>query len=930
MEKPENRYRHRAEKFVRQIDPAAQLEPPDDGVRLLHELKVYQIELEMQNDELRIAQAELEASRHRYVDLYDFAPIAYLTLDENSALVEINLACAELLCKPRSRLIGRKLTSFIHSTADQTTFQQHLEQAATRRERSVCEIKLGRTDPRDVRLHTVAMEDQGRRRFRVAIIDISVIRQAEIKLRFLSNASRLLANSLDYETTLRTVTRLAVPTVADLCAVHLLDASGALVEAGASHVSVAKEKLLAQLKHRGVGLGARTDVRYEVIRTGAPRLIEQVSDETFKGLTKRPEDLALLKKANFSSGIVVPLTVSGEVLGTLTLAISESSRRFNADDMEFAKDLAQHAALAIQNARLYRDAQRAVAASQRSLKLHHEAEERFRLLVDSVKDYAIITLDAQGRVASWNSGAERIHGYTAKEIMGQPIARFYEDSSVAEGAPLRDLEMAQRRNGHRTEGWRVRKDGSCYIADIVISPLFASSGVLRGFAMVMRDVTEHHANAERIRFLAEHDALTELPNRALFTERLHFAIHEADRNGNKVALMFLDLDRFKLINDTLGHHIGDLLLRAVADRLGRCIRACDTLARLGGDEFTVILTGIREAEQATHVARTIQAAFESSFQIGGHELFITPSIGITLYPADDVSAENLVKNADVAMYRAKEKGKNTFEFFTPEMNSRAYDRLALENALRHALGRGELELHYQPQIDISSSRIVGAEALLRWHHPALGMLGPTEFMPLMEETGLIVPIGRWVMDTACSQARAWHQIGWPLTIAVNLSSRQFPRDDLVDTVTRALEKTGLEGNMLELELTETQLMQNTPLSIATMEQLNDLGVAFSIDDFGTGYSSLSYLKRFPIDALKIDRSFIRDLTTDADDAGIAAAIIVMAQTLGLKVVAEGVETIEQLAFLRERHCDAVQGFYFGEPLAPAAFDDLLRRHASLN
>lgn len=930
MKKMADPYRFITEK-IRQNSPNGSVPGREaDLERLVHELNVHQIDLELQNDELRAVQVYLEESRNKYSRLYDFAPVAYFTFDRDGQMLDINLAAAELLKKPRQHLANQKLTSYIADREHKKVFEAHLRQAFETGEKAICEIRLLKNDYRDVRLESIAFEDISLGKYcHTTAIDITDIKRAERALIFLSEAGRLLAGSLDYEYTLQNITRLAVPAIADWCAIQLIDEkSGDLINAAATHVSLKKEQLMAKFHAHLSKYNRHTDPHYEVLKTGEPQLLSKVSSAIREKIGGEKRWAALLQHLDMHSGIVVALETRGKRIGTLTLGIAAATPSFKPNDIRLAEELARRAAVAIENARLYQKAQQAVAVTEQTLKLHRDAEERFRLLVDGVKDYAIIMLDAQGQIASWNTGAERILGFKDDEIIGNHVSCFY-GPEANRGQSLRDLELAIAEGRFKTESSRFRKDGTPFIASIVITPLYGDNGILRGFSTVMGDVTEHYQAAQKIQYLAQHDTLTSLPNRALFSDRLLHAIHEADRHGHQLAVIFLDLDRFKLINDTLGHHVGDLLLQAVAQRLSGCIRKCDTLARWGGDEFTIILTELSGSEQAAGVARNIIDAFATSFTIGEHELFVTPSIGITLYPLDDRSPENLLKNADIAMYRAKDQGKNTFQFFQTEMNSRAYDRLTLEVALRHALARDELLLYYQPQIDIKSGKIVAAEALLRWRHPVLGLLPPAEFMPLVEETSLIVPIGKWVLETACMQMRHWLDLNLPpLRVAVNLSSRQFPQGDLVNTVNQVLSHTGLKPKMLELELTESQLMQNIQPSIAILRELSSIGVGLSIDDFGTGYSSLSYLKRFPIDTLKIDQSFVRDLTTDPDDAGIAAAIIVMAHTLGMKVVAEGVETVEQLDFLRERHCNGVQGFYFGRPIAPEEFAQLLTRMAS--
>ena len=454
--------------------------------------------------------------------------------------------------------------------------------------------------------------------------------------------------------------------------------------------------------------------------------------------------------------------------------------------------------------------------------------------------------------------------------------------------------------------------------------------------VIVRDTTEHKHLEERIRFLAHFDSLTHLPNRLLFKERLHAAIGHAGRGEQSLAVLVMDIDHFKIINDTLGHDAGDLLLQGVAERLQRSLRATDyiarpgqdqpgvTISRPGGDEFTVLVTHLPDSSHAAIVARRVLEALKTPFRINGHEIGVNASMGIALYPTDGADADTLIRNADAAMHHAKSEGRNNYQYYAAEMNNTLSRRLALESGLRKALERKELRLHYQPQVEVASGRIVGVEALLRWSTDELGPVSPAEFIPLAEETGLIVPIGDWVLRTACAQNQAWQAMGLPpLRVAVNVSGVQFRQPNLAMQVREVLAETGLAPGLLELEVTEGVILRNDEQVIRTLAELRQIGVHLSLDDFGTGYSSLSYLKRFPLDTLKIDRSFVRDIKENADDSEIASAIIAMAHSLRLKVVAEGVESSGQFAFLQEQGCDLVQGYLFSPPVAAEKLVELL-------
>jgi len=556
-----------------------------------------------------------------------------------------------------------------------------------------------------------------------------------------------------------------------------------------------------------------------------------------------------------------------------------------------------------------------------------ESEKRFRSLIENALDI-ITVLDANGIIRYGSPSVQRVLGYKPEDLINKSFFEYIHTDDVqrvltafAPTAGLRDRASLPT----RPVEFRFRHHNGLWCFLEAVSNDLLHDPDVAGIVVNSRDVTARKVDEETIRHLAYYDALTGLPNRMLLNDRLAQALAHAHRNQQKLAILFLDLDRFKTINDTLGHSLGDRLLQEVAQRLGGCLREGDTVARLGGDEFALLLPGINQVEEVSRVAYKILDTLNPSFNFEGHELHVTASMGISLYPNDSEDAQTLLKNADTAMYRAKAQGRNNYQFYTSTMNAKALERLMMENSLRHAMERQEFVLYYQPQININTEQIVGMEVLVRWQHPELGLISPAKFIPLAEETGFIIPLDEWVLRTACAQNKAWQEAGFPpLRMSVNLSTRHFKRKDFVETVARVLKETGLDPKCLELELTESIVMENAEAAIGTLHKLKEMGIYLSLDDFGTGYSSLSYLRRFPIDTLKIDQAFVRNISTDPDDAAIAILIIAMAHSLKLKVIAEGVETEEQLEFLRANRCDEMQGYYFSWPLSKDAFTQLLQ------
>ena len=554
-----------------------------------------------------------------------------------------------------------------------------------------------------------------------------------------------------------------------------------------------------------------------------------------------------------------------------------------------------------------------------------ESEERYRILVENARDI-IFRTDNTGHFTFANPVTLFITGYSEEEIIGKHYKMLVRPDKLKEVITLFASQYENRVQNTYHEFPIITKDGhEIWIGEN--TQLLVEDGHVSGFQAVARDITERRRMEGEIQYLATHDSLTGLPNRLMFSQILNHAIQTAKRYQRQFAVLFIDLDRFKIINDTMGHDAGDQLLQEIAARLKKILRTVDVVGRLGGDEFIILIEEVKELSQVVILADKILAGILKPITLMGKECRITASIGICMYPKDAEDEQSLMKNADIAMYLGKEEGKNNYQFYSKDIQSKSLERLSIETNLRFALERNELSLHYQAQVDFKTNVIKGVEALLRWQNPYLGSVTPTQFIPVAEESGLIIPIGRWVLKTACAQNVAWQKQGLPaVCMSVNLSRRQLMDDHLIDDIRTALNDSGMAPNLLELEITESMVMHNPALIISVLTKLKSMGVRLAIDDFGTGYSSLAQIKDFPIDTLKVDRSFIRNIPKDTEYRAITEAIIAMGKTLGLTVVAEGVETVEQMTFLKEHSCDEMQGYYFSKPIVPEQFADLLRKH----
>ena len=615
------------------------------------------------------------------------------------------------------------------------------------------------------------------------------------------------------------------------------------------------------------------------------------------------------RRFHLDASIALPLPCGKDSYGALTV-YAQGDDAFSADEVELLEQLAGDLAYGIA-------ALRNELARQNAVNEHLAAEERYRSVLDNAAD-AVFVYDAAGPIHYANQQAADILGWSVEQLgrmdMRDLVARDAVDT-------VRTLARRLGVNGHlRAEATLQRRDGSAL--SVEVNAVRLPDG---NFYAAFRDISERKAIEARMEHVATHDPLTGLANRNLLLDRIDQALIHGQRAGHVVAAMLLDLDRFKVINDSLTHATGDAVLTEVAHRLRDAVRAGDTVARLGGDEFMIVATELRSEDDATTLARKILSAVSRPLNADGHELVITGSLGIAVFPRDGEDPDTLMRNADLAMYRAKEVSRDAFAFYAPEMNARMRRRLEIENGLRRALELSEFALHYQPKVDLRTGRMVGAEALLRWRRPDASLVSPADFIPLAEETGLIVEIGAWVIDHVCARQRMWADAGLKLCpVAVNVSARQFQQEGLADHVSQALRRHALDAHLLQLEVTETAIMLNPERTLAVLRDLKRIGVHISLDDFGSGYSSLNYLRRFPIDSIKVDQSFVRDISVDPDDASIVRLIIALGHDLDQTVIAEGVETPEQLHFLRRHHCDQMQGYLFSKPLPEEAFEAMLR------
>ncbi|BAN34527.1 diguanylate cyclase/phosphodiesterase with PAS/PAC sensor(s) [Sulfuricella denitrificans skB26] len=963
---------------------------PAEG--LLHELQVYQVELEMQNEELRQAHRALEESRDRYVDLYEFAPISYFTLTREGIISEANLTGASLLGVEREKLLRRRFASFV-MPEDTGRWHRHFMSSLQHGEEQRCELALKRDDGSlfYARLDTLGRNIKGDAPLVfITLVDTTESRSAAMALHRSEEMFRRLAQispagifhadtqgACDYvNERWSEITGLSIEeSLGDgwMLALHKEDRERTLaLWREAMSTMQPKPMEWRMQRHDGTVRWAFGEAATELDAQGRiAGFIGIVND-----ITERKQAEIKLRESEERYRQTLQTSIDGFWIASSDGRILDVNDAYcqmisyereellnmripDLEAMESPEETARHIqevltkghdrfetrhrrkdgqVLEIEISTVHQPGEDGgyFCAFLRDITKSKQVEEDLRIAAIAFESQAgVMVTDANGIIVRVNQAFTHLTGYSAEEAVGQTSALLKSgrhDQAFYQGM----WETLKQKGYWQGQMWNRRKNGKIYAEWLTITAVTAPDGRITHYVGTFSDITQNREAEAEIHRLAYYDPLTLLPNRRLLQDRLGQVLAATVRNGHCGAILFLDMDNFKTLNDTRGHDIGDLLLVEVAQRLKTCVRGVDTVARLGGDEFVVLLEDLsgefeEAAAQAKLVGDKVQEVIARSYHLKGCEYYCTTSIGISLFRDNNVTVDELLKHADLAMYQSKNAGRNTQRFFDPAMQAALDEHSALETDLRLALKRQQLRLYYQPQME-STRGLVGAEALLRWVHPERGLVEPGDFISIAEETGFILPIGYWVLETACAQLKAWE--GNPRThelqLAVNVSARQFRQPDFAVQVQQVLAQSGADPTRLKIELTESLVLDNVSDTIIKMQALKAIGVGFSMDDFGTGYSSLSYLTRLPLDQLKIDRSFIRDFGSDANGAAIVQTIIIMGKTLGLNVIAEGVETVAQRDFLDRNGCHAFQGFLFSRPLPLADFEQFMNLNARLH
>lgn len=848
--------RTRAQELLSVPDSSSIQHPMAEFWDLLHELDTHRIELELQNDELLNTQIQLQDATQEYIDFYNFSPVGYVTLNGEGLIVKSNLTLAALIGVEKRDLINKPFSDFVLDL-DQDVFYLYRRELLNNNQTQSCELRLGSVHGKPVWVKLdgpfkISRKDPG---ISLSLTEINHLKEIEA----------VLSKS---ETSLRAIFDNVLDGIIRLNLYGVIESVNPATEC---IFGFSSEELSGSNISRIIPMfdWREHERRLESFRNCGDSRIIGIRQE-LEGLKKDGScfqmDMGISEINTFQPRCFI-------------ITVHDISERRQMET------------------------------------LLRESEDRFHSAFNfAAIGMALVAVD--GRFLQVNSSLSHIFGYSEEELLNSNLQMLTRDDDYGRvlSHHLHQLQSDDLPSFQIEVECHHKIAGKMVWALISASLVRSAAGEPLFFIIQIQDITDRKYAEWQLLFLANHDPLTGLLNRVQFHSRLSQALASVRRHETRLALMFLDLDRFKLINDTLGHKIGDQLLQAVSDRLKRSIRPNDILARLGGDEFVILLTDIKLVEDIARIAQKTIDLLTQPFSIEGNDIVVTASIGISVYPDDGETSQILLMNADTAMYLAKERGKNNYQFYMMEMTERSLERMTIERGLRQALTHSGLKLHYQPQIDSKTGRGVSVEALLRWQHPEWGLVFPDRFISVAEETGLIVPIGAWVLRTACTQAKAWQGNGGPFThVSVNLSPRQFLEPDLFETIKEVLTETRLKPRFLELEITESAIMQDPEKTYRVLLQLHELGVRLSIDDFGTGYSSLTYLRQFPVHSVKIDRSFVLDVPGNKDCATMVRAIIALAHELRLQVTAEGVETEEQLAFLKTQHCDVIQGYLFSRP-----------------
>lgn len=752
--------------------------------------------------------------------------------------------------------------------------------------------------------------------------DITELKLTADAQEFLSQASTLLSSSLDYQTTLIRVAKLAVPKFGDWCSIQLLTPDGEIESVAVEHtdperVKLAKEFAVKYPTEKNTSGGVNT-----VIQTGKSQFVSQVTDELIRQTAVDQEQYEILKQLGLNSVMIVPLTARQKTIGAITFIWSESYKNYTQRDLQFAEELGRRAGVAVDNAVLFKTVLAEIEERTRISQELQVSEERYRSLMAATTSIIWIT-DPQGKFIVEQSSWQEYTGQLPNEYQGYGWINAIHPDDRAQ--ILAEWKAAVgSRGSYESTGrlWNFKlKQYRHFIARSI--PLLGSDGTIREWIGSINDVDDRKRAEDQLKYQFHHDYLTDLPNRTYLNEQVTKALADAKTTNQVVALLLIDLDRFKNINESLGHAIGDRLIQEVALRIQSCIKDEFVVARLGGDEFGILMPNIEKEDRAAQMANAILAEFRPAFILDKHELYVSPSIGVSLFPYDGREASELFRNAETALYRAKEQGRNTYQFYTSSLNATSFEKLNLESKLRRAIENEEFVLFYQPQIDVVSGKVVGAEALIRWQRPDLTLILPDQFIPLAEANGLIETIGLWTLKQGLAQAKLWHDRGHKIMISINLSPRQFKQKQFDQILINSIEESGLDPKYVELELTESVFAENTENVVHIMNELRSRGVKFCLDDFSTGYSSLKYIKQFPVDMLKIERNFIKGIPHDVQNCAIAKSIITLGQSLGMEVTAEGVESKKQLAFLRSNSCNRAQGYLFNGAMPGDSLTEIL-------